>query len=105
MKQTLLAGAAAAVLLASGSAFAQSTTIIIKPDQRARIHDYVAREHVAPVPLQDRVVVGGILPPAVELMPVPQMWGPDLARYRYVYWNDRVVLVDPATRRVIDVVE
>ena len=104
MKTTLLAGVAAVALLATGPSFAQ-TTIIIKPDQRTRIDDYIAREHVAPVPLQDHVVVGGILPPTVDLAPVPQVWGPDLARYRYVYWNDRVVLVDPATRRVIDVVE
>jgi Protein of unknown function (DUF1236) len=104
MKKTLLAGAAAFAVLATSAAFAQ-TTIVIKPDQRTRIHDYMAREHIAPAPLQERVVVGAVLPPSVILAPVPEVWGPDLAPYRYVYWNDRVVLVDPATHRVIDIVE
>jgi hypothetical protein len=103
MKKAFLAGAAAFVVFACGAAFAQ-TTIIIEPDQRARIHDYIVREHVAPVPLQDRVAVGAVLPPSVELVPVPPVWGPNLNRYGYVYWNDRVVLVDPETRQVIDVV-
>jgi hypothetical protein len=104
MKHALLAGTAALIVLATSAVFAQ-TTIIIKPDQRARIHDYVVQQHMAPAPLPDRVVVGGILPPSVELAPVPDVWGPNLTRYRYVYWNDRVVLVDPATREVIDVVD
>jgi hypothetical protein len=104
MKHALLAGTAALAVLATSAAFAQ-TTIIIKPDERTRIHDYMVQQHVAPAPLPGRVVVGGILPPTVELAPVPDVWGPGLARYRYVYWNDRVVLVDPATREVVDVVE
>jgi hypothetical protein len=104
MRKSLLMGAAALALIATSGAFAQ-TTIIIKPEQRARMHDYIVKEHVAPVPLQGRVVVGTVLPPDVRLAPVPEVWGPGLERYRYVYWNDRVVLVDPTSRRVVDVVE
>jgi hypothetical protein len=29
---------------------------------------------------------------------------PELRRYRYVYVNNRLVLVDPATSRVVDVI-
>ena len=106
MKHALLAATAALTVLATSAAFAQ-TTIVIRPEQRTRIHDYVVQQHMAPAPLppSDRLVVGGILPPAVELAPVPDVWGPNLARYRYVYWNDRVVLVDPSTRAVVDVLE
>ena len=104
MRHALLAGTAALAVLATSAAFAQ-TTVIIQPDQRTRIHDYMVRQHAASAPLQDRVVVGGILPPAIELAPVPDVWGPNLTRYRYVYWNDRIVLVDPATREVVDVID
>jgi hypothetical protein len=36
---------------------------------------------------------------------VPSDWGPELGRYRYVYSGDDVVLVEPSTRRVIQVIE
>jgi hypothetical protein len=36
---------------------------------------------------------------------VPQAWGPGLTRYRYVYVDDRVVLVDPAEREVVHVLK
>jgi hypothetical protein len=36
---------------------------------------------------------------------VPRDWGPVLGRYRYVYSGDDVVLVEPSTRRVIQVIE
>jgi hypothetical protein len=28
-------------------------------------------------------------------------WGPSVSKYRYVYSNDRVMLVDPGTRTVV----
>ncbi len=49
--------------------------------------------------------VGATLPADVELAPVPQTWGPGFISYRYVYTGDDVVLVDPSSRRVIEVIE
>ena len=40
-------------------------------------------------------------PSDVELVPVPSEWGPSLTKYRYVYANDRVMLVDPGSRTVV----
>ncbi len=37
----------------------------------------------------------------VELEAVPPKGGPSLARYRYVYSGERVMLVDPETRTVV----
>ena len=55
--------------------------------------------------IRERVTVGTVLPDDVDLVAVPETWGPGIARYRYIYTGDNVVLVDPATRRVVQIVE
>jgi hypothetical protein len=55
--------------------------------------------------VKERLTVGATLPADVELVAVPDDWGPDLRRYRYVYTNDHVVLVEPSSRRVVQIVE
>ncbi len=52
------------------------------------------------VVVRERVVVGEPLPSYVELRPVPQY-----SEYRYAVVNDRRVIVEPRTRRVIRVLE
>lgn len=103
MRRALMIGAAAVSLLASSQAIAQ-TTVVIEPDQRLKIREYVVKQHVSPVTIRERVTVGATVPADVELMPVPAEWG--VARgHRYFYWNDRVVLVEPSSRRVIEIIE
>jgi hypothetical protein len=41
----------------------------------------------------------------VDLVAVPSDWGPNLTRYRYVYSGDNVVLVEPSSRRVVQVID
>jgi hypothetical protein len=48
-----------------------------------------------------KIVVGARVPADVELHAVPADWGPSVTKYRYVYSNDRVMLVDPGTRAVV----
>ena len=55
--------------------------------------------------MQSRVTVGATLPADVELAPVPETWGPAFRSYRYIYTGDDVVLVDPGSRRVIQVID
>jgi hypothetical protein len=50
---------------------------------------------------RERVRVGATLPADVELREVPADWGPSVSRYRYIYSDDHVHFVDPASRRVI----
>ncbi len=50
--------------------------------------------------VQERVVVGEPLPTTVELRPVPQY-----TEYRYAVVNDRRVIVDPRTRRVVKIID
>ena len=101
MKRVLLA--TAAVVLLAGPVMAQ--TVVIAPEQRAIIKDYVVKEKIRPHKLQSRVTVGATLPADVELAPVPETWGPSFRSYRYVYTGDDVVLVDPSSRRVVQVID
>jgi hypothetical protein len=52
------------------------------------------------VVVQERIVVGEPLPPRVTLVPVPRH-----RQYSYAIVNDRRVIVDPGTRRVIHVID
>lgn len=101
MKRLLLATTALAFL--AGPLMAQS--VVIAPEQRKVIKEYVVKEKVRPHKLQSRVSVGATLPADVELAPVPSTWGPAFSSYRYVYTGDDVVLVDPSSRRVIEVID
>ena len=111
MKSTSLATVIVLAALSS-PVFAQTViqaepgaTVTIAPEQRTRIKEYVVRERVRPARIQERVVVGGTLPADIELSAVPSDWGPGVARYRYVYWDDHVVLVEPSSRRVIQIID
>ena len=105
MKTGFMAGlTATAVLLAGGVAMAQAV-LEIAPEQRTRIKEYVVQEKIRPAPLRERITVGAVLPTEVELVAVPQTWGPSLQRYRYVYWDNHVVLVEPSSRKVVEIIE
>jgi hypothetical protein len=70
-----------------------------------RFHHYVVEEKVPSYTWAEhpRVVVGDVLPPeGVVLRPVPHEYG--VTRYQYTIVDDTPVLVDPATRRVVEVV-
>ena len=55
--------------------------------------------------VQKRIVVGEELPADVELRAVPQAWGPTLTKYRYIYSDNRVYLVEPTDRKMIEEIE
>jgi hypothetical protein len=93
----------AIALLVGPHAIAQ--TIVVAPEQRTVIKEYVVKEKVRPFKFQSRVTVGTTLPADVELAPVPETWGPSFRSYRYVYTGDDVVLVDPSSRRVVEIID
>ncbi|MEH2502253.1 MULTISPECIES: DUF1236 domain-containing protein [unclassified Bradyrhizobium] len=76
-------------------------TIRIEPEYRTKIKSYVTEHKIRPVETRERIVVGAKVPTEVELEAVPSDWGPSVTKYRYVYSNNRVMLVDPATRTVV----
>jgi hypothetical protein len=76
----------------------------IAADQRPAFREYIVREHVPEYTVPDRVVVGGVLPETgVTYYDVPQTYG--VTPYRYTVVNGRSVLVEPRSRRIVQVVE
>ncbi len=73
-------------------------------DQRPRFHDYVIREHRTSYRYESPVVVGAVLPGSgVTYYEVPSEYG--VRTYRYTILNDRAVLVDPSTHRIMQVID
>jgi hypothetical protein len=64
-----------------------------------------ARRRRADVTTRETIVVGGRVPADIELESAPTDWGPSLTKYRYVYSGDRVMLVDPGSRTVVQEVD
>jgi hypothetical protein len=76
----------------------------IAVDQRPAFRQYILRERVPNYTIPDRVVVGGVLPEiGVTYYDVPQTFG--VTPYRYTVVNGRTVLIEPRTRRIVQVIE
>jgi len=119
----------AASLLASGAAYAQSTTATGAASGAAAggsvagpvgaavggtvgaavgagleipnaVITSIQGERVPSVRVRERVVVGEPLPATVELRPVP-----NYTQYRYAVVNDRRVIVEPRTRKIIKIID
>jgi hypothetical protein len=76
----------------------------IAVDQRPAFREYIVRERVPNYTIPGRVVVGGVLPETgVTYYDVPQTFG--ITPYRYTVVNGETVLVEPRSRRIVQVVE
>jgi Protein of unknown function (DUF1236) len=73
-------------------------------DQSAKVKTYVVKEKRPSVKVTEKVVVGETLPSSVQFYAIPADVGVQ-TQYRYTVVNDRTVLVDPGTRKVIQVIE
>ena len=73
-------------------------------EERPRFRQYVVREGRPSYRYQEDVRVGTVLPSSgVQYYEVPAEYG--VRNYRYTVVNDRVVLVEPGTRRIVQIVE
>ena len=98
--------AATALSVAFGAqALAQQIAVEVAPPMRTTIKEYVVKEKIKPVTIKEQVVVGSALPTGIEFRTVPTAWGPDLVKYRYVYHNNRVVFVEPTSRKVVHILD
>ncbi len=76
----------------------------IAVDQRPAFREYIVRERVPNYTIPDRVIVGGVLPESgVTYYDVPQTYG--VTPYRYTVVNGQTVLVEPRSRRIVQVVD
>jgi Protein of unknown function (DUF1236) len=72
--------------------------------QRPAFREYIVRERVPSYTVPERVIVGAILPEdGVTTYDVPQTYG--ATPYRYTVVNGSTVLVEPRTRRIVQVIE
>jgi hypothetical protein len=118
MKHALIAGVAALGVIAAVPAVAQTSTtvtttgpaatgsIAIAPEKRTVIKQRFTGAPVTTV--KERITVGSTVPADVELMAVPETVVteiPTVKSYRYFRYNDDVVLVDPSSRRVVQIID
>ena len=74
----------------------------LAPQMRNKARAYVVEHRRPSVVIQDRVAPGIVLPPDAQFY---SFEGDGFGPYRYAYVNDAPVLVDPGSRRVIEVFE
>jgi hypothetical protein len=114
MKAQLRCGAAALALIASvGLASAQTVVttreaIELSPAQRTTVYRTITRETrtIDAQPGFD-VTVGARVPRSVEIHTMPETViteVPVVKRYRYMVVNNQVVLVDPDTSEVVEII-
>lgn len=77
----------------------------IQPEYRTKIRTYVTEHKVRPVQSREKIVIGQPVPREVDLEAVPADWGAALTKYRYVYSGERVMLVDPSTRTLVQEID
>ncbi|MFD2052837.1 DUF1236 domain-containing protein [Mesorhizobium calcicola] len=102
MKKYLVSAAAGLALAAGiGASFAEDV-VILKPEQQTVVREYVHKHKLASVSLLGvELNVGTALPDTVELHAIDV---PDV-KYKYTVVGDHAVLVDPGTRKVVEIIE
>jgi len=77
---------------------------VLGVDQRPRFHSYVVEQRRPSYQYREDVRVGAVLPEdGVTYYDVPPEYG--VHDYRYTVVNGRTVLVEPRTRRIVEIVE
>ncbi len=95
---TTTGGAAATTGATSGA------TVTIQPEVRTKVREYVTTNKAksVAVPSGFTVSTGAVLPEAVEIQSFPATVG--VTQYRYAVVGDQTVLVDPGSRRIVEVI-
>ena len=87
-----------------GAVIVDGGAVGIAVDQRPAFREYIVRERVPNYTIPDRVVVGALLPDSgVTFYDVPQTFG--ATPYRYTVVNGETVLVEPRSRRIVQVID
>lgn len=91
------------LVLLGGTAIAAADTVVLTPEESTTIHEYVTTQKVTPIeaPSGFSVTVGETVPDAVELHVVeaPKM----KKKYSYTVIGKQTVVVEPDTRKIIEV--
>lgn len=99
----------AAALLASAVEFTApaAAALDLTPEERAKLHQsIIVMPYLPPPPKDWRPAVGDGVPEAVKLYTVPvSLKIPVVIRYRYAVVENKVVLADPLTRKVVEIID
>jgi uncharacterized protein DUF1236 len=99
------AGPVGAIVGGTVGAAAGTVGGILGVEERPRFREYVIREHRPSFRFQDDVRVGVVLPErGVRLYAVPREYHVRPG-YRYAIVNDVPVIVEPRSRRIVEVIE
>ncbi|SED15708.1 DUF1236 domain-containing protein [Bradyrhizobium erythrophlei] len=83
-----------------------AATVQMEPEYRTKIRTYVTEHKIRPIQSPEKIVVGSRVPRDVELEAVPAEWAPHSpSTANYIYSGERVMLVDPPTRTVVQEVD
>jgi len=103
----LAAGIAAATAQTSGMT-EPSMALQLTPQQRTEIYQAVSNNKLrTPPPPNTPVTVGAQIPPVTELYALPESVTTDVPSakfYRYTIAQNHVLIVDPTTLKVVDVI-
>jgi hypothetical protein len=105
MKRVAVVAATVLSVVFGAQALAQQIAVEVAPDTRTTIKEYVVKEKIQPVTIKERVAVGTALPAEVKLQPAPTAWGPSVSKYHYIYNDNHVVLVEPSSRKVVQIID
>jgi hypothetical protein len=80
----------------------------LTPQQRTVIYRTVTREKRMAPPSDVQVSVGTAVPPTIVLAPLPEsvyVEVPAARPLKYFYINNQLILVDPATSQVVEIID
>ncbi|SFQ07194.1 Protein of unknown function [Mesorhizobium sp. NFR06] len=98
--KSLVINSVAGLMLLTGASVAIADTVVLAPEQETTIREYVKKEPLASIKLPGvELKVGSSVPEKVELHKVPNV------KYEYTVIDNRTVVVDPATRTIIKVLD
>jgi hypothetical protein len=82
-----------------------SATVSIQPEVRTKVKQYVTTSKPKAVTVPSGVAIsrGTVLPETVEIQSFPSDVG--VSEYRYAVVGNQTVLVEPSSRRIIEVIE
>ena len=97
-------GPIAATILLAGTALAAAQTFVITPEQETVVREYVKTNPVVVErPSNFELIVGAIIPDIFKPGALAENTLPN--KYQYVVIDGRTALIDPATRKVVYIMD
>lgn len=96
--------ALAATILLTGTALAAAQTVVVTPEQETVVREYVKTNPViVERPSNFELVVGAIIPDILKPGALADNRLPK--QYQYVIMDGHTVLIDPQTRKVLQIID